>query len=247
MKTIELKVELRDGLGKKAAKGIRREGKIPAILYGRAFKSLPLAIPQKEFYRITHTKAGGNILLNLKVEGATKLKKETTCLIKDIQRNPVTDEIFHVDFAVVSLTEKIRVQVPLVIQDAAEAVGVKEGGVLDLVHHEIEVECLPTEIPERFEVAVKNLKIGEAIRLKELEIPRGVTPLLEGEEVVLSLRPPQKEAELAPPAEAAPEPEVIEKGKKEKPEEAPPGAVLEKPERGEKQEKPEKAEKSKSS
>lgn len=238
MKTIELKAELRDTVGKKATKGVRRAGKIPAVLYGRALQATPLAVSQKEFYRVTHTKAGGNVLIGLKIEDA-KSKKETICLVKEVQRNPVTDEVYHVDFAAISLTEKIRIKVPLVIKDAQEAIGVKEGGVLDLVYHEIEVECLPTEIPERIETSVKHLKIGDAIHLKELDIPQGITPLLEAEEVVISLHPPQKEKEVAATAEAAAEPEVIEKGKKEKPEEAAAAQVA--PEKTEK--KPEKAEK----
>jgi len=236
MKTIELKAELRDSVGKKAAKAARSAGKVPAILYGRGLKPTPLAVSQREFHRVTHTKAGGNVLIGLEIKGA-KSKKETTCLVKEVQRNPMTDEIYHVDFAAISLTEKIRVKVPLVIKDVQEAIGVKEGGVLDVVHHEIEVECLPTEIPERVETSVKHLKIGDVIHLKELEIPQGVTPLLEGEEVVISLHPPQKEEEVAPPPEVAAEPEVIEKRKKEKPEEAAAAEVTgEKPEK-----KPEKA------
>lgn len=250
MKTIELKAELRDSVGKKATKGVRLAGKIPAILYGRELKPTPLAVSQKEFYQVTHTKAGTNVLIGLKIEGA-KLKKETTCLVKEVQRNPVSDEIYHVDFAAISLTEKIRIKVPLVIKDAQEAIGIKEGGILDVVHYEIEVECLPTEIPERIEASVKHLKIGDAIHLKELDIPQGVVPLLEGEEVVISLHPPQKEEEAAPPTEAAAEPEVIEKGKKEKPEEAAAEAAPEKSEKkpekalpaGRQAEKPEKPEK----
>lgn len=242
METVELKVQPRDGLGKKAAKEIRRQGKLPAILYGREMKAAPLIVDQKEFYRTTHTKAGGNVLITLKMEGS-KAEKATTCLIKEIQRDPVTDEIQHVDFAAISLTEKIQVKVPLFVKDAEQAIGVKEGGVLDLVHHEIEVECLPTAIPGRFEVSVKNLKIGEAIHLRELGLPREVTPLLEGDEVILTLHPPRKEEEIAPPAEVAPEPEVIEKGKKEKVEEAPEAAAPEKPEKAAKPEKPEKPEK----
>lgn len=248
MKTIDLKAEVRKAVGKKAAKATRRDEKIPAILYGRSTKATPVAVSRKEFHRATHTKAGGNVLITLKVEEA-KSKKDTTCLIKEVQRDPVTDEVFHVDFAAISLTEKIRIKVPLMIKDADQAVGVKEGGVLDLVHHEIEVECLPTEIPERLETSVKHLKIGDAIHLKELEFPPNVTPLLEADEVVIALHPPQKEEEVAPPAEAAAEPEVIEKGKKEKPEEgaeaAPekaekPQEKAAKPEKTEKPEKPEK-------
>ncbi len=229
MKTIELKVEIRETVGKKATKAVRRAEKIPAILYGRTTKPTALVVGQKEFHRVTHTKAGANVLINLQVEGS-KTKKDSTCLIKDVQRDPVTDLIYHVDFTAVSLTEKIRIKVPLSIKDAEQAVGVKEGGVLDLVHHEIEVECLPTEIPERIETSVKHLKIGDAIHLKELEFPPNVTPLLEADEVVVALHPPRKEEE-APAAEGAAEPEVIEKGKKEKPEE---GAEAGAPEKAEK-------------
>lgn len=249
MKTIDLKVEMREGVGKKATKAVRRAEKIPAILYGRATQPTPLVVGQKEFHRVTHTKAGANVLINLKVEGA-KAKKDSTCLIKEVQRNPVTDEIYHVDFTAVSLTEKIRVKVPLSIKDADQAIGMKEGGILDWVHHEIEVECLPTEIPERIETSVKHLKIGDSIHLKELGLPPNVTPLLEGDEVVIALHPPEKEEEAPKPAEGAAEPEVIEKGKKEKPEEGAEAAAPEKAEKAqekapkpEKSEKPEKAEK----
>lgn len=244
MKTIELKAQAREVLGKKATKAVRREDQIPAILYGQGVKPIPLKVTQKEFYRVTHTKARGNVLISLKIDGEkAKKDKDTTCLIKEVQRNPITDEIYHVDFTAISLTEKIRIKVPLVIKDAEQAIGVKEGGVLDLVHHEIEVECLPTEIPERLESSVKNLKIGDSIHIKELEFPPNVTPVLEPDEVVVALHPPQKVEEVAPAAEAAAEPEVIEKGKKEKPEEAEAAAAAEKAPKPEKAEKPEKTEK----
>ena len=243
MKTIELKAESREAVGKKAAKGARREGKIPAILYGKGVKPTPVAVNEKEFHRVTHTKAGGNVLVSLRVEGA-KTTKDTTCLIKEVQRNPVTDQIFHVDFTAISLTDKIRVKVPLLVRDSETAIGIKEGGVLDVVHHEIEVECLPAEIPERIEVSVKHLKIGDAIHLKELKIPKGVAPLLPGEEVLIILHPPQKVEEAAAAAEGVSEPEVIEKGKKEKPEEGA-EAAPQKSEKSEKAEKPEKSEKQK--
>ena len=238
MKTIELKVELREGVGKKATKSLRREDKIPAILYGKKTVPTPLAVGQKEFHRATHTKAGANALISLIMEGP-KGKKDTPCLIKEVQRDPVTDEIYHVDFTSVSLTEKIKVKVPLMVKDMEQSAGIKEGGILDVVHHEIEVECLPTEIPGKIETSVKELKIGDAVHLKELEFPSGVTPLMEPDEVVIILHPPQKEEEAAPPAEGAAEPEVIEKGKKEKPEEEG-AAPLPKSEKTEKAEKPEK-------
>ena len=239
MKTIELQAHIREEIGKKATKGVRRAEKIPAILYGKTVKATPLAVNQKDFHRATHTKAGGNVLIKLKLEGA-KAKKETTCLIKEVQRNPVTDQVYHVDFTAVSLTEKIKIKVPLTVKNADQAAGVKEGGVLDVVHHEIEVECLPTEIPERLEASVKHLKIGDAVHVRDLQFPPQVAPLLDPEEVVIILHPPQKEVEAPAPAEGAAEPEVIEKGKKEKPEEGAEAA----PEKAEKSEKAPASEKS---
>lgn len=235
METIELKVQVREGIGKKAAKAIRIEGNIPAILYGRGVEPTPLVVNVKELHRATHTKAGENALISLKMEG--KAKKTTTCLIKEIQIDPVTDQVYHVDFAAISLTEKIKVNVPVHLKGTDQAVGMKEGGVLDWVHHEIEVECLPTEIPAGIDIDVKAMNIGDAIHLKDISLPPGVTPLLEVEEVLVALHPPQKIEEETPAAEAATEPEVIEKGKKEKPEE---GAA---PEAGAEAKKPEKSEK----
>lgn len=231
MKTIELKAEHREGTGKKIAKGMRREGKIPAILYGKKIKPVSLAVNEKEFHKATHTKAGSNALISLLVEGA-KAGKDNTCLIKEVQRHPVTDQVLHVDFAAVSLTEKIKVKVHLAVRDMEEAAGIKEGGVLDVVHHEVEVECLPVDIPEKIEFSVKQMKIGDAVHVKELTFPKGVTPVLDADEVVIALHPPQKEEEPAEAAaEGAAEPEVIEKGKKEKEEgaEAAPASVAKAP------------------
>ncbi len=246
MKTIELNAELREAVGKQATKAVRREGRIPAILYGRGIDPTPLVVTQKDLHQATHTKAGANALISLKI-GGPKAKKDTTCLIKDVQRDPISDRVDHVDFVAISLTEKIKIKVPVVVKDTADAIGVKDGGVLDLIHHEIEVECLPTKIPERFEVSIKELKIGDAIHLKEIKLPPDVTPLLETEEVVVTIHPPMKEEVAPPPTEGAVEPEVIEKGKKEEaaegaPEAAPaaekPGAEKPKAEKAEKPQKP---------
>lgn len=212
METMQLNAKARTELGKKAAKKARREGLIPAILYGHGMKPLPLEVGGRDLYQVLHTKAGENVVISLKV--AEVQLKESTCLIKEIQHDPVTEQIKHVDFTVISLTEKIDVKVPVVLQNMNEALGVKEGGIVDLVHHEIEVECLPTQIPEKIVVDVKAMKIGDDIYVKDLAIPQGVTCKLPPEEVVVALRPPAKEVEPVAAEEGAAEPEVIEKGKK---------------------------------
>ncbi|HOW59666.1 MAG TPA: 50S ribosomal protein L25/general stress protein Ctc [Candidatus Omnitrophota bacterium] len=215
METFELQAKSRTAEGTRKARGVRRNEMIPGIVYGHGMKPLSLEVSEKAFFKALHTKAGENVLITLQVEGV-KLK-ESTCRIKDIQHNPVTDKIDHVDFMVISLTEKITAKVPVVLLHAEEAPGVKEGGVLDLVHREVEVECLPTQIPEKIEIDVKTMKISDAIHAKELGLAQGVLCLLPPEEVVVALHAPQKE-EVAPveEGEAAAGPEVIEKGKKEK-------------------------------
>lgn len=213
METTELAVKTRIENGKKATKAIRRRGSIPSIVYGHGMKPLALEVEVRRLYQALHTKAGENVLISLKVDGA-KLK-ESTCLIKEIQHHPITDEIIHVDFTVVSLTEKIGVKVPLVLKNSAEALGLKEGGVLDQVHYEIEIECLPTQIPEKFELDVKAMKIGDALHIKDVAIPKEITCKLAPEEVVVALHPPAKVEEAPAEAQAAAQPEVIEKGKKE--------------------------------
>ena len=225
MAKVNLGAKTREKVGSQASKQVRRDGFIPATLYGHGMKPLALAVGVKDFSKALHTKAGENVVLDLQVEGV-KLK-ESTCLIKEIQHNPITDEIAHVDFTVISLTEKIEVKVPLVVLHADEAAGIKEGGVLDVIHHEIEVECLPTQIPEKFEVDIKGMKIGDIVHAKDLKMPAGVACKLDGEEAIITVHPPAKEEiPVEEGAGAATEPEVIEKGKKvEGEEEAPaPGA-----------------------
>jgi large subunit ribosomal protein L25 len=156
--------------------------------------------------------------------------KESTCRVKAIQYNPVTDKIDHIDFMVISMTEKITVKVPVILLHIEEAPGIKEGGSLDLVHREIEVECLPTQIPEKVEIETKAMKINDAVHVKDLILPHGIKCLLSPEDVVLAIHPPREE-EVKPAEEgAATEPEVMEKGKKDKEgEEGAPAPVAAKP------------------
>lgn len=218
MQTVELKAQFRTKTGKHVARQGRRLGKIPAIVYGHQMDPVSILVDLRELKRALHTKAGENVVVDLKVEGVEM--KESTCIIKEIQHNPVTDEIAHVDFTVISLTEKIVVQIPVVAVGAEEAAGVKEGGSLDVVHHEIEIECLPTQIPEHVKVDVKAMKINDVVYAKDLKLPEGVICKFEPEEVIIAVHPPAKveEEAAAVPAEgeaAAAMPEVIEKGKKE--------------------------------
>ncbi len=212
MQTVNLTVQQRATRGSKKARALRREGKIPAVLYGHGMQPLALEVMRKSLLSTLHTKSGTNVIVNLQLEGV-KLK-ESTCLIKDLQHNPVTDEISHVDFTVISMTEKIQVDVPLETTGGDESPGLKEGGILDVVHHEIKVECLPTQIPEALVVSIKHLKINDAIHAGDLKFPEGVTCLLDADEVVVAVHALKEEKVEGAVEEGAAEPEVIEKGKK---------------------------------
>lgn len=214
MQTFELQAKVRVTDGTRKARAVRRKEMFPAVVYGHGMKPLSIEVPDRAFLKAVHTKAGANVLITLQVEGM-KLK-ESTCRIKDIQHNPVTDKIDHIDFMVISLTEKIAVKVPVVLLHIDDAPGIKEGGSLDLVHREIEVECLPTQIPEKIEIETKSMKINDSVHVKDLVLPHGIKCLLAQEDVVLAIHPPREE-EVKPVEEgAAAEPEVMEKGKKDK-------------------------------
>jgi large subunit ribosomal protein L25 len=128
---VTLKVQWREKVGKGHARDLRRRSFIPAILYGGAIEPVPLEVSVAEFEKALKTRAGENVILNLKIEGDKKGKKSHTAIIKDIQLNPVTDRVQHVDFNVISMTQKIRVNVPL--HEKGEAPGAHEGGVLDRI------------------------------------------------------------------------------------------------------------------
>ncbi|MBI4394570.1 MAG: 50S ribosomal protein L25/general stress protein Ctc [Candidatus Omnitrophica bacterium] len=218
MKTVPLKANERNGVGKQQVKKIRSAKRIPAVVYGRGIKPTSIDVGVDDFSRAVHTKAGENVIIQLKVEGSKHFEK--TVVIKEIQHHPVTDAIVHVDFNVISLTEKIKVKVPLHVKGEGDAPGLKEGGVLDVVHHEIEVECLPTQIPERLSLDITMLKIGDSLHIREIVFPEGVVSELPNDEVVVAIHAPKAEEEAAPAEEAPSEPELIAKEKKAEGEEA---------------------------
>ena len=226
MKTVPLKANVREGLGKQKVKQLRKEKNIPAIVYGHGTKPTPIEVTLDDFKKIIHTKAGENVIISLSITGSKGAEK--TVVIKEIQYNPVTDAIQHVDFNAISLTEKIKVKIPVHVK--GEAPGVKEGGILDLVHHEVEVECLPTNIPERIDYDVSGMGIGDSVHVKELTFPSGVVPHLSLDEVVIAIHAPKAE-EAAATEEAPSEPEVITKKKDKEGEE---GEVVEAPKAQEK-------------
>lgn len=206
----------RDKIGRGEARRARSTGFIPAVLYGRGLNTMHLLLKEDEFYKTLHKVAGGNILIDLKIEGDAS----RPVIIKEIQQHPLSDQVQHVDLQVIRLDEVIKIKVPLTVK--GESIGVKEGGILEFILREIEVECLPRDIPGKLEVNVSSLKIGDSIHLKDLNFPKGVAAVADQEAAVLSVVPPKVEKIAPAPEEAMTEPELIrrEKGEEETSEEA---------------------------
>lgn len=215
MKIVPIKVTPREETGKSAAKKLRAKGMLPAVVYGESLEPQPITLDSKELKSAIHTDAGQNVILNLQLEGAKK-GKDATAIIREIQRDPIKGNLLHADFLKIALDEKIQATVPVVI--VGEAPGAKEGGILQHGLWEIQVECLPTDIPEHLEIDVSNLGIGEAIRVGDLRTSEKVHILTHAEETAVSVVPPRVEVAPPPVAEVV-EPEVIGEAKEEKAEE----------------------------
>ncbi len=220
MDFVELKANLREEKGKELNKKLRNTGIVPGVVYRKGEEALSLKIDSKSLSKALHTEAGENVIIKLFVEGEKK-KKERIVVIKEIQRNPVKDSFVHLDLNEISLTETLKVKVPLVSK--GEAIGVKqESGVLQHVMWEVEVECLPTNIPDKIEVDITNLKIGETLSIKNILPPAGVKILADPESIVFSVEHVKavEETVAAPVEGESLEPELIrEKKEKEETEE----------------------------
>jgi len=192
METLNLKAKKREILGKKV-NSLRRNGLIPAVVYGKEASSESLAVDRKEFQKI-FKQVGENTLIDLSIDD-NETKK---VLISDPQVDPVTDEFIHVDFHQVKLTEKVQSEVPLEFINEEEAQAIKElEGTLVKDKDEIEVECLPTDIPHSIEVDVSLFKtFDDIIHVSDLKVPSNVKILDDPEEVVATVMPPRSEEEL---------------------------------------------------
>ena len=216
----KLKAEMRGDTGKGIARKLRAGGRVPAVLYGHGQDSVPLSVDAKELYRILHTGAGSNVLVDLIVDGTTHL-----AMPREVQQNHIKGQLVHVDFLIVSRTETITIDVP--VREVGESPGVKAGGVVE--HHlfELHVECLPSDVPEAIDADISTLELGDALRVGDIPAPRGVTILTNPEDSVLAVVVPavlRTEAELETPEEAAaaalaveaePAPEPVEEGAQE--------------------------------
>ncbi len=184
---VSLEAREREGRGKNDARRLRTQGMVPAVLYGDGSGNggTVLAVPVKVVdYTLQHL--GDNALYDLKLGG----RDDSTVRVVDVQRNPVSGRLVHVDFAPVNMRERIVVTVPLTVAGADESPGVTEGGVLDQVAYEVEVESLPGDIPQELTLDVSRLQIGDNLTLADVELPEGVELISDPEEIAATVTPP---------------------------------------------------------
>ena len=186
-----LKVSLREKNGKGVARSLRRTGHIPAVVYGGG-KSRALSASLKDVERALHTHAGKNALFDLEIHGGPEVRTALT-LVRDIQRDPITGTILHLDFFEVSEKARIRNKVPLEVIGEAPA-GVKKGGTLDFVMRELHVECLSFQMPDHIKVDVSGLDINQTLHVRDITLPPGVKVLDDENSVAVHIIPPKAEA-----------------------------------------------------
>jgi large subunit ribosomal protein L25 len=209
METQQLQVKIKEDTGSLKARKHRVSGLIPAILYGHKQESMMFLLNEKEFSTVLNTEAK---MVNLKWNGS-----EEIALIKDVQFDTFGRKILHVDFVRIALTEKVTTHVPVVLYGTSQ--GVKEGGILDHALKEIEIECLPTEIPKNIRINISELAIGNTIHISDLELPANAKILVNPDAIVVSVHFAAEEKET-PEEEASSEPEIISARKPEKEEES---------------------------
>lgn len=195
-KILDLVAQPRTSAGTSSVKRLRKAGSIPAVVYGRKKEATNVQVDGKTFTKLLESSASDNILVSLKLGGAEQL-----ALVQEVQHDHLRGGILHVDFHAVAMDEEIHAEVPLEL--VGEALGTKMGGLVEAIHHTLEVRCLPTDLPERITVDVSNLNLKEAIHVRDITLPSGVRAKLEGDVVIVMCEEPKVEAEVAPAAAAA--------------------------------------------
>jgi large subunit ribosomal protein L25 len=210
--TMTLEVQPREETGKNANRRSRAAGKIPAVVYGGARESVAIEVDRKTLVDTMKKHVGENPIFLLKLGD-----KERHAMIRHMQVDPVSRQVIHIDFQRVLMDQKVRVAVP--IELVGTPIGVKtEGGIVDFVTREVNVECLPGEIPKHIDCDISGLHVGQHAEAKDLQLPKGVALLDEPEKVLVSIGHGRLEAQVAAPAEGEEEraePEVIKRAKAE--------------------------------
>ncbi len=214
MEQTSLEAQVRKTTGNGPARVLRREGRIPAVLYGPKTETVMLSIDNKEFEQIVKKSSIGSALLKLDIKNGQTGSR--SAMVKELQTHPVTGQFLHVDFYEVDLTRKINAMVPVTVTGKSQ--GVEDGGILQIVRREIEVFCLPTAIPEAIEVDISDLDIGGSVHINDIDLPDDVELPEDIDFTVLTVLAPKVEEEIVEEEELEEGEEVAEEGAEEAPE-----------------------------
>jgi large subunit ribosomal protein L25 len=215
LETLEIKADPREKGSKNSARRLRRDGKIPAILYGPKTQAVSLQVDKKDFSTRVAMLEGSHLV---RLKSSDPSLTEKVALVKDMQFHPISGDLIHTDLYEVDLAARITVSVPL--RFVGKAAGVVRGGILQPIIREVEVECLPLDIPNSFNVDVSALDIGDSIHVEDIAMPEGVTAMSESNfAVVTVVTPTVEEAPAAAPAEGEAVVEAATESKEETKEE----------------------------
>jgi len=192
-----LAIEVRDKVGKGVSRRLRTSGRIPAVVYGKGIEPVPVSVDKRELSAVIAGEGGINHLITLKGGGSLDGK---TVIVADLVRNALKGEAVHVDLHKINMEEKVKVKVPVSLTGSAK--GVKEGGLLDLVMHAIEIECLPAQIPEHIEVDITDLAIGGSLHIADVQFPAGFRVLEDQKAAIVNILGRAAEAEKVEEEEA---------------------------------------------
>ena len=211
MAKVMLKAELRPEITKQTRKKSRRDGNIPAVVYASGKESAPVQISSYEFGKLAHGEHGGSlesVIVDLEVSDGKKTSTRHT-IIKEIQHHPIKGEILHIDFNEISMTQKIHTHIPVIA--VGESAGEHQGGICEQIMREIEVACLPTDMPESIKINVEELEIGDSIHISQIDLGEKVEILNDAQQTVFTVLAPRKieEEEVEEVEEGLEEPEVI--------------------------------------
>jgi large subunit ribosomal protein L25 len=216
LETVEVQVSARETGGKRKARRLRRSGKIPGVLYGPKVAAVPVELDKKRFESSVAGVEGSRLV---KMKSDSPALSDKVALVKEMQFHPISGDVIHADFYEVDLTARIQVRVPL--HFVGKAAGVVRGGILQPIVREVEVECLPLDIPQFFDIEVSDLDIGDSVHIEDLPMPEGITAVFESNFTLVTVVPPTAEEAPAPAAAAAepvegvaaPAPPVVEEKK----------------------------------
>ncbi len=203
MERTVLDARKREQKKKEYCRKIRREGLVPGVVYGKGMDPMHLDVGHANLEKVINTESGLNVIIDLKVKDEQQKEVSYLAMIGDLQRDVFQKKIIHVDFRKISLEEKVTATVPVVL--SGEAPGVKEGGVMDHILWEMEIEALPLQIPEHIVIDISSLKMEEAIHVKDIPQIDGVKFLASPEEIAVVVHPPRKVEEAPVAAEVAAE------------------------------------------